>query len=307
MMKRYWTILLISVLTVPVFSQAGELQRIRERGVINVSLNREYPPFSMVKDGRIVGLDVDLAYLLAEFLGVEVTFIRPGTYDQQIPKLLAGESDIIMAAMTRTVERGLLVSFSRPYFEVSQAALVRRSRIPPGANAYFDLLDVDNLRLGVKTGTTHEAFAMQLFPPGMIKGYPTAAAAAAAVVGGEVDAMVADSPFVRVWRNTHVAHYRQVAALLAPVTREFYAFAIRQGDPDFLNWLNLFVDQIRTDGTLDLLRYEYFEQMDWAGKEPATPEKLTRAQFLRNRFIADKQAMIEERRQSFQGKGDSYE
>lgn len=306
-MKRQAFILLLAVLMIPVIGQAGEIQRILEQGTITVSLNRDYPPFSMEKEGALVGLDVDLAHLLADFLGVKVAFIRPETYDQQIPKLVAGESDIIMAAMTRTVERGLQVSFSKPYFEVSQAALARRDRISPGANAYFDLLDVDRLKLGVKTGTTQETFAKQLFPATAIKGYPTAAAAATAVVSGEVDAMVADSPFVQVWRNTHVEHYQQVAALLAPVTREFYAFAIRQGDPDFLNWVNLFVDQVRTDGTLDLLTHEYFEQMAWAGKTLAPKEKLTRAQFLKNRFIADKQAMIEQRRSAFQGKGDNYE
>ena len=73
--------------------------------------------------------------------------------------------------------------------------------------------------------------------------------------------MVADSPLVRVWERTHLEHYRAVQALLAPVTQAFYAFAIRPGDPMFLNWLNLFVDQIKIGGTLDLLIYEYFEVM----------------------------------------------
>lgn len=306
-MRRLIFILLLGVFMPPLLTHAGELQRIRDQGTLTVSLNRDYPPFSMEKGGDIVGLDVDLAHMLADFLGVEVKFIRPETYDQQIPKLLAGESDIIMAAMTRTVKRGLHVNFSTPYFEVSQAALVRRDKVAPGASAYFDLLDIDGLKLGVKTGTTHEDFARQLFPADAIKGYPTTTAAADAVIRGDVDAMVADSPFVRVWRNTHVGHYQKVAALLTPVTREFYAFAIRQGDPDFLNWINLFVDQIRSDGTLALLTYEYFEQMAWAGKAATPEDKLTRAQFLKNQFIADKQAMIETRRKAFKGKGDNYE
>jgi polar amino acid transport system substrate-binding protein len=306
-MKRLRLLLTLVVLLTAVSAHADEIRRIRERGVLTVSLNRDYPPFAMQKDGRPTGLDVDLAHLLAESLGVTVRFIQPETYDQQIPKLLAGESDIIMAAMTRTVARGLQVHFSTPYFEVSQAALVRRDKLPPGAEAYFDLLAIDDLKLGVKTGTTHEAFARQLFPAEAIHGFPTTTAAADAVVSGAVDAMVADSPFVRVWRNTHVAHYQKVAALLTPVTKEFYAFAIRQGDPDFLTWVNLFVEQVRADGTLALLTYEYFEQMAWAGKSPTPDQKLTRAQFLKNRFLADKQARIEQRRKAFMGNGDNYE
>ncbi len=286
---------------------AGEIERIQQKGEVIVSLNRDYPPFSMEKDGKVFGLDVDLANLLAASLHVKVKFIRPEHYDRQIPRLLAGESDIIIAAMTRTVERGLKVNFSTPYFEVSQAAIARRSLLPAGADSYFDLLEVKGLKLGVKAGTTHEQFARQLFPAGAIKLFPTASAAAAALVKGQVNAMVADSPFVRVWRNTHPEHYRQFAALLVPVTREYYAFAIRQGDPTFLTWVNLFVDQISTDGTLALLKYEYFDQMAWAGQKTMPAKKLNRAQFLKNRFMLRKKAAIEKRRQEFQGSGDQYE
>ncbi len=277
---------------------AGEIERIQAKGELVVSLNKGYPPFSMLIDGPPAGLDVDLARLLAEYLGVEVRFIRPESYDQQIPRLLRGDSDIIMAAMTRRVERGLKVSFTDPYFEVSQSALVRRKMASAQANSYFDLLDIEGLRLGVKAGTTHEIFARELFPASAINLYPTAADAAEAILKGEVDAMVADSPFVRVWERTHPEHYREVQALLEPVTQEFYAFAIRPGDPMFLNWLNLFVDQIKIDGTLDLLNYEYFEVMGWTGKPALPDKKLTPARFLKNRFIERRKALIDKRRKA---------
>ena len=307
-MKKIYVmaIILLLFLNTP-SSWGGEIEQIQAKGEITVSLNRGYPPFAMEKDGKIFGLDVDLAHLLADYLDVKVKFIRPQTYDRQIPKLLAGESDIIIAAMTRTVERGLRVSFSDPYFEVSQAALVRRELLPSGADSYFDLPEIEGLRLGVKADTTHEKFARQLFPAKAIKPYPTAAAAAEALINGDVDAMVADSPFVQVWRNTHLEHYQKIAALLTPVTREYYAFAVRPGDPAFLNWLNLFIDQIKIDGTLDLLTYEYFEQMSWAQQKSAPEKRLNRAQLLKNKFITRKQAEIDRRRREFQGTGDKYE
>ena len=306
-MKKWFVLFGLCLAVWSSFAQAGELERIQNKGVITVSLNREYPPFAMQKDGKPFGLDVDLAHLLAEYLGVKVRFIQPQSYDQQIPKLLAGESDIIMAAMTRTIERGLKVNFTDPYFEVSQAALVKRNLVSDGADSYFDLLEIDSISLGVKAGTTHEKFARELFAANAIRLYPTADAAADALIKDEVDAMVADSPFIRVWRATHPEHYQKIVVLLQPVTKEYYAFAIRRGDQAFLNWLNLFVGEIKTDGTLDLLKYEYFEQMRWA-REKTTPQKtLTRAQFLKNRFVARKKAMIEKRRKEFLGGGDLYE
>jgi polar amino acid transport system substrate-binding protein len=285
---------------------AGEIERIQAKGEIVVSLNKGYPPFSMMIDKQLRGFDVDIATLLAEYLGVKVRFIQPDSYDQQIPKLLSMESDIIIAAMTRTVERGLKVSFTDPYFNISQAALVRRDMAPAGADSYFDLLEIKGLKLGVKAGTTHEKFARELFAPETIHLYPTATAAAEALLKDEVNAMVADSPFVRIWHETNSEHYLKVAALLAPVTREYYAFAVRQGDPVFLNWLNLFIDQIKIDGTLDLLTHEYFEHMTWH-KKRRTDKKMTRAELLKNQFLTRKQAMIEKRRQELKDTTPQYD
>ncbi|WP_373500804.1 transporter substrate-binding domain-containing protein [Desulfococcus sp.] len=286
---------------------AGEIDAIRAKGEIVVSLIQEFPPFAMMVDGQLSGLDVDLAKLLAEYLGVKVRFIQPETYGQQIPKLLSGESDIIIAAMTRTVERGLLVSFTDPYFEVSQAAMVRRGTVPPMSDSFFDLLKVKGLKLGVQAGTTHEKFSRELFPDSAIHLFPTTAAAVDALLKGEVNAMAADSPFVKIWHATNPEHYLRIGPLLAPVTKEYYAFAIRPGDPVFLGWLNLFIDQVKIDGTLDLLNQEYFEEMAWAGKKAPTKSRPTRAEMLKNEFIARKQAMIEARRKALTGVAPDYD
>lgn len=286
---------------------AGEIERIQERGEMVVSLNKEYPPFSMEKDGRPIGLDVDLAHLLADSLGVQARFIRPEQYEQQIPGLLAGKADIIIAAMTRTVARGLQVNFTEPYFEVSQAALVKRDKVAVDADSYFALTTIKDIRLGVKAGTTHEQFARQLFADQLIVTFPTVEAAAEALVNGEVDAITADSPFVRVWRATHPRLHPQIKALLQPVTRETYGFAIRKGDLEFLNWLNLFIEQIHADGTLDLLINDYFVQMNWTkGSPPGSPENP--AQMLKNMFIEKKRAQLEERRaRDLHQRGSAYE
>jgi len=42
----------------------------------------------METDGKLFGLDVDLAILLADYLDVKVKFIRPETFDRQIPRPL---------------------------------------------------------------------------------------------------------------------------------------------------------------------------------------------------------------------------
>jgi polar amino acid transport system substrate-binding protein len=48
-----------------------------------------------------------------------------------------------------------------------------------------------------------------------------------------------------------------------PFTKENLGWAIRKGDPDFLNWLDNFLDAIRNDGTYDLLYKRWFQSTAW--------------------------------------------
>ena len=128
-----------------------------------------------------------------------------------------------------------------------------------------------------------------------------------ALLKGDVNAVAADSPFVKVWHETNPDHYLKVAALLAPVTKEYYAFAVRPGDSVFLGWLNLFVDQIKIDGTMDLLNHEYFQEMAWTKQDKESMKKLTPAEMLKNEFIARKKAMIEIRRKESKAAKPDYD
>ena len=51
---------------------AGEIERIMNKGELRVSLNKGYPPFCIIENNKIQGLDVDLAKLIADYLGVKV-------------------------------------------------------------------------------------------------------------------------------------------------------------------------------------------------------------------------------------------
>ena len=307
-MKRILPIILAIVGLALSQVNAGEIERIMNKGELRVSLNKGYPPFCIIENNKIQGLDVDLAKLIADYLGVKVKFIMPPLYKEQIPKLLAGESDIIIAAMTRTVERGLKVAFTDPYFEVSQAALADRDMVAAQTISYFGLVDIPGIRIGVKADTTIERFARELFSADAIKTYPDHPQAVDALLKGQVDATVHDSPFVQIWARTHPNLTGRIKPLLAPVTKEYYGFAIRKGDPEFLAWLNLFITQIKSDGTLDLLKHRYFVEMRWAGVKTTREARITKAQLLRNKFVAEKQKKLEQKRTQEQlQKGDAYE
>ncbi|OHC65633.1 MAG: ABC transporter substrate-binding protein [Rhodocyclales bacterium GWA2_65_20] len=56
-------------------ARAANLDDIRTGGVLRVAVYRDYPPFSFVKDGELVGIDVDLARAIGKKLSVTVNFM----------------------------------------------------------------------------------------------------------------------------------------------------------------------------------------------------------------------------------------
>jgi len=50
------------------------LDDIQERGWISVAVYEDFPPYSYMRDGKLVGVDIDLGNLIAEELGVKARF-----------------------------------------------------------------------------------------------------------------------------------------------------------------------------------------------------------------------------------------
>jgi len=118
---------------------------------------------------------------------------------------------------------------------------------------------------------------------------------------------VHDAPFVRVWVRAHPALEGTIKALLAPTTQEYYGIAVRKTDPDLLQWLNLFVAQVKADGTLELLQHRYFVEMPWLAGQPTVAVHMNKAQLLRSEYQARQQAMRERRqREAMQAAGAPY-
>ncbi|RFU84823.1 ABC transporter substrate-binding protein [Streptomyces triticagri] len=78
---------------------------IKDAGVIKVGSDIAYPPVEYRdKDGKVVGIDLDIAKALGEQLGVEFKF-ENGTFDTLLGGLRSKRYNIAMSAMTDTKDR----------------------------------------------------------------------------------------------------------------------------------------------------------------------------------------------------------
>ncbi|MEZ4468740.1 MAG: transporter substrate-binding domain-containing protein [bacterium] len=234
--------------------QRSTLNEIIRRGELRVGLEPGYVPFEMVDpaSGELVGFDVDIAQLMARSMGVRLKIVRLD-WSGIMPALLASQFDVVMSGMTITPERNLWVNFSDPYLVAGQTILLR----PPLAEKVKSYKDLDSPAYLVvtKPGTTAHDAVKRLLPQARVQLFESEAAGVAEVKAGRADAFVFDLPF------NALAHARDPAALAflqTPFTHERIGWAIRKGDPDFLNWLNHFLAQIKGDGRYDALYERWF-------------------------------------------------
>ncbi len=87
--------------------------------------NATFEPFEFYKDGRIVGIDVDVAHAIGEELGMEIE-IRDVEFDAIITSVQAGKADAGIAGITITPERKKNIDFTQTYSKVRQVILVNK-------------------------------------------------------------------------------------------------------------------------------------------------------------------------------------
>jgi polar amino acid transport system substrate-binding protein len=234
------------------------LNAIIKRGELRVGLEAGYVPFEVRdRQGNIIGFDVDLAKKMASELKVKVSFVNT-QWDGIIPALLTDKFDILMSGMTITAERNIQVNFAQPYIVVGQTILLAK-RLEPKIRSYRDL-DDPQYTVVTKLGTSGETACRRYLSKAHIRTYETEADAAMEVRNGRADAFVYDLPF----NSVYVAQYPGgLVHLKEPFTHEPLGWAIRKGDPDFLNWLDNFLSQIKDDGTYDVLYQRWFEGTVW--------------------------------------------
>ncbi len=93
-------------------------------GELIMATNASFPPYEYYKEGKIVGIDVDMATAVADKLNMKLV-VEDMEFDTIITAVQGGKADIGVAGMTITEDRLKNVSFSEPYTTAKQVIVVR--------------------------------------------------------------------------------------------------------------------------------------------------------------------------------------
>ena len=241
------------------------LNEILQRGELRVGLEPGYMPFEMKdKRGRVIGYDVDIAKAMAKSMGVRLKIVETA-FDGIIAGLITNKFDIIISGMTITQQRNLKINFSEPYIVVGQTILLNKN-FKDEIKTSKDL-DDEKYTITAVLGQTGEIAARKFFKKAKVVTFETESEAVSEVLNGRAAAFINDQPY-----NTVFMDGKGKDTLIhmdKPLTYEPLAFGIRKGDPDFLNWLNNFLRQIKEDKVVNLhekLYKKWFVDTRWLKK-----------------------------------------
>ena len=235
---------------------AADLQEIISAGKVRIGVPVDVPPFGSVDaNNEAVGLDVDLARMIAEALGVELE-LQQITGANRVPYLATDRLDIVVAAMGATPERALSIAFTSPYSALSSGVFGPDS---------IDVTSVDTLggaSVAVARGTTQDLKLTALAPDANIIRFDDDATAAAAFLSGQAQLLATADVVAKDLMDKNPG-----SELKAKFILEFsptYA-GIQQGSPELLRWLDTFIHINLRNGTLSGLSEK------WIGTPLPTP------------------------------------
>jgi polar amino acid transport system substrate-binding protein len=222
------------------------------KGIV-VGMELSYPPFEMTdKEGRPVGVSVDLANALSIFLKEEIK-IENISFDGLIPALKTKKIDLIISSMTATPERSKSVAFSTPYLRTGLALLMGKTS---KAKSIQDINE-NGLTVTVKKGSTGHLYAIENLKKAKLLVLDKESSCVLEVTQGKADAFIYDS--MSIYQH-HKKHPTQTRAVLKPFKEESWAIALRKNDLKLLQQVNLFLKKYKEEGGLDKLGDKYFSE-----------------------------------------------
>lgn len=230
------------------FAQPAAAQTVDDiikRGTVQVAVDPTSAPFGVTgTDGQPDGFDVDVAKLVAKYLGVKLELV-PVTSQNRIPYLLTNRVDMVISLFSITPERALQVSFSSPYAAVGTIVTARTDK------KISTFADLKGMKVGVPRGTIPDTLLTRMaLPDVQIVRFDDEATSLQALASGQVDALGSSTTALVVLNRGKTQ--KEFERKLTLVENHF-GIGVRRGQFDLLQWLNSFVYAIRINGELNAI------------------------------------------------------
>jgi ABC-type amino acid transport substrate-binding protein len=210
--------------------------------------NAEFPPYEYFENDKIVGIDAEIAQLIADKLGMELE-IQNMNFDSLVAAVQSGKADICLAGMTVREDRKAAVDFSTTYATGKQVIIVKEDS--PIASPD----DLAGKKIGVQQSTTGDIYCSEDYGDDAVVRFNKGADAVLALSQDKVDAVVIDNEPAKVF----VSQNEGLKILETEYILEDYAVAVNKGKPELLEAINKALAELEQSGELKAIIDKYIK------------------------------------------------
>ena len=213
-----------------------------EEGKLIMSTNAAFPPYEMVADdGSFEGIDVEVCGAIAEKLGLELV-VDDMDFDAALLAVQQNKSDVVMAGVTVTEDRMMVMNFSDSYATGVQVIIVAE-----GSDVTID--NLGEKMIGTQRATTGNIYATDDYGEDHVTAYDNGASAVQALMNGQVDCVIIDSAPAQAFVDANPG--------LAILDTEYYAIGINQDNTALVEAINGALAELIADGTVQSIVDKY--------------------------------------------------
>ncbi len=165
------------------------IENSKTNGVLSVGVSDTGMPFTLVKDNKLVGFDIELSERFAAHLGKQASFSNM-EFGSLIAAVSTGKVDMIESSIYITEERQKQIDFSQPYYEMGTKVFALKENIATGTGGkkLTSVAELKDKRIGVLLGSVYDAYVMKHYPNAKVFQYKSPSDLILAVKSGKIDA-----------------------------------------------------------------------------------------------------------------------
>ncbi len=209
-----------------------------------LSTEAGFAPYEYYSNGEIVGVDIDIAKKIADYLDMELV-IKDVAFDSIISEVKTGKSDIGAAGISYTEERSKEVDFTINYSESKQVVIVKKK-----TNIY-NIDDIKLLKIAVQLGSVADSYITENYPGVDLTREKKFLAAIQDLKDDKVDAVVMDElPATKLIDDN-------MRILDEPLLVDNYGMIVKKGNTKLLEDANKVINDLKESGEIDKFLLEH--------------------------------------------------
>lgn len=215
---------------------------------LRVGVSTNYVPVVFKDNGKVVGIEADLAKDVAALTGMTLSFVEI-PWDNLEKALNNNKIDVVMSGVSVTEERKKRVDFTKPYMTIGQMVLIKADNIMSMASKMS--MYSAGKRFGVEKNTTGEQFVTSEFASSKVLSYKSVKEGIKALKADKIDYFIHDAPTI--WQYTVLPRTqdKELFGLYEYMTKEPLAWAVKKGNTRLLEKLNTALSTMQSRGLVN--------------------------------------------------------